>query len=693
MAIVDFEQDPAAPYGTGNFRDESGRVMYAYDPDTAQQFSKTMKGSRTDRRTALNAPIPGADLKALAGTAPARVGGAATATDAPAPTPGTEPDPPMQPPAAAPTGAPGEAAAAGEAEIADAVSDLEQAVEGGGAPAAPPSPAAAPPAGAGAQLVQTLEATRPPAPAPAAGTGGGAALVQTLDANRGPMSARSAPTPAPEPREFDSEGLPLGQVSAGDTINIRKGLPIEKALEEIADKEAIGERGDALIRSEYDRQGRVAERGFTAQRDQARAEYGRNVQRSFEARAQRMAAEEKVTKLQDALKRNDESLDPGRYMRNMSTGSFIATALLAGLNGAFAAQLGQQRNGVIDALNNAVERDLQRQRDEIASGRVRLQNDIDRFMKEGFDAKTAETLARDALIGNMQAFLSSEAQRINALPAAQAQAQLLIQPRLEQRAKERAETLRLANDEVSIAKRAERTYAMPQAAPGMTPQDVLAMMQVNERKTEQENAKPVADAVGHDVSVAEANAIRDDAKQYGQKRQTIANTRAILNRLAEKLKLSNEKGQFVGDPEAGTRPFGSSALDAQARDIDNLYAMLKRADVMGMTREPSAKLQDEFGRITERPFWDSDIPSRLNDIGAILDMAQAELDQGYGPDVTNYYQAQRVAPGRGQAPARTGGARPPAAKPNAPAPAPAAAPAAPPPERKPKARPGDLRLE
>ena len=45
MAIVDFEQDPSAPYGTGNFRDDAGRVMYLYDPETASQFAKTMKGA------------------------------------------------------------------------------------------------------------------------------------------------------------------------------------------------------------------------------------------------------------------------------------------------------------------------------------------------------------------------------------------------------------------------------------------------------------------------------------------------------------------------------------------------------------------------------------------------------------------------------------------------------------------------
>lgn len=702
MPIVDFEQDPQAPYGTGNFRDDTGRIMYAYDPDTAQQFSKTMKGSRAggDQRTALNAPIPGADLKALQGTAPDFAGGK-TAADVVSLTPGAEGRPERTPPAPAPTPAP-EAAPA--------------------APAAAPA-AAGPAPGPGASLVQSLDAVKaeaapptagapasPAAPAtvgapPAVGSGAGASLVQTLDSARpgAPLSARSEPTRAPEPRQFDSGGLPLGSVSAGDSISVEKGIPVEKALEEINDREAIGQVGDQLIADTYERQGQQAARGYEQGRNTARADYGRNVQRAFEARAEREAAEQDLTRLRKAYEENDKSEDPERFMRNMSTGSFVATALLAALNGAFGAQLGQQRNGVVDALDQAIDRDLQRQKDEIASGRIRIGNEIDRRMKEGHSADEAYKLARDALVGNMNAFLDLESKRVNALPEARAQAQLLIQPRLEQRAKDRAETMRLTYDKINIAKRAEQQYQMPQVV-GMTPQDMLAMIQLNEKQTEHENTKPVEAAVGHPVSIGEAQDIRTDAKTYAQKRATIGATRAILNQLAQKLKLSYENGRFTGTPDAGVRPLGSSALSEQAREIDRAYSMLKRADVMGMTREPSAKLQDEFGRITARPFWDSDIPQQLSDIASILDQAEGELDQGFGNDVTNYYsymQQQRrsppappAAPPAPAAPAR--GAKPPASRaapaPAAPAAEPAAPAAAPPPKQSSKL-PGGLRLE
>lgn len=43
--IVTFEQDPSAPFGTGNFRDEAGRSSYTSDPQTASRFVATMPGS------------------------------------------------------------------------------------------------------------------------------------------------------------------------------------------------------------------------------------------------------------------------------------------------------------------------------------------------------------------------------------------------------------------------------------------------------------------------------------------------------------------------------------------------------------------------------------------------------------------------------------------------------------------------
>ena len=682
MAIVDFEQDPSAPYGTGNFRDDAGRVMYLYDPETASQFAKTMKGAPVrggaDGRVARNDPLPADTFDQLRGTAPPEHPDGTPVADIPAPTPGAEAQP-----AATPASAPATAAAG--------------------------APAAVPQGGAGAALVQTLGsvqaeaagAQQPPAapatpgqpPAAPAGSGAGANLVAALDSARpDPISARSQPTTTPEPSAYSPGSLPLGKTGEADSVTVKQGMPLDKALEEVADREAIGEAGDSLIRNEYERQGRANEWLFARQRNAARDEYGRNVSRVFERSAERRAAEEKVTRLQEALKRNDESLDPDRYMRNMSTGSFVATTILAALNGAFGAMIGQQRNGVIDALDQAIERDIQRQKEEIASGRIRMQNDINRFMQEGHDAKEAEMLARDALIGNMNAFLDLEAKRVSALPEARAQAALLIQPRLEQRAKDRAETLRLANDEVTRSYQREREHSNPVIGP----QDMLAMLNFGERKKEVENTDYYERMLGRPVSADQAKVLEQDKQEFAAKSGQNRETEKRILDLGTMMGLRVDKrGELVGDADPGVRPFGTEQLSDKARDVTRAYTLLKESRTHSAPREPAAALEKEFGTAIERPFNDSDIPGQLNALLRIVRRNEDNLRKGYGEaarlyDVEERYkdQARRSPP----APARGGPApaRGPAPAPAAP---PAAAPAAAPPARKPNKAPGGLRFE
>lgn len=632
--IVDFEQDPNAPLGTGNFRDDAGRIMYLHDPDTAGQFIKTMRGAP---RLAKNEPVqvdgpPGTPGQAAAAASQAIVSdvgaldAAVTAHEQAPPAPAPAAAPPATPPAAPP-----------------------------GAPAVPPDPVAA-----AAAVVAPTPVGAPPAGGP------GVALVSALGGVTAKLDQRSNPQQAPEPRRYDPTGLPLATVGEGETSNVKEGRSPGAVLEELRDREAFGEAGDRLIRDAYSRQGRTQAKAFETGRDAAMLEYGRNVNTAFEKGAERIAGEKKLATLKAELERNDKSMDPGRYVRNMSTGKLISMMFLAAINGGFGAINKKQNNDVLDAFDNAIERDIQRQKDEIASGRIRTQNDINDLMKKGLDAATAEKVARDNLIGNLAAFKDLEAKRVNALPEQMLQADLLIAPRLEQRAKDRAEILRTAEDEVTRSIRRDQLHARPEPGAAMTPQDMMAMLNYREKITEQQNTKPVEDAVGHPVSIPEAAGIKDDTKQFTQKKAIIDSTRAQLQYLAEKLKLYRGPNGYAGDPDAGKRPFGTSELDEQAREIDRAYALLKRADIMSMTREPSARLQDEFGKITERPFWDTDIPGQLNAINSLLQSAEQQLREGYGEDVGRYYDAVRA--GRtARPPAPTGNKPPPAQSPPSPA--------------------------
>src|SRR5262245_32885799 len=107
MPIVDFEQDPDMPVGTGNFRDERGRVMYRSDPETAIRFIKT--GSVTSCKREVAAASTGLAGGAMGAAAPAAQSDQRTAlnnandTGLPTPVGDVRAPVPGAPPAAAPT--------------------------------------------------------------------------------------------------------------------------------------------------------------------------------------------------------------------------------------------------------------------------------------------------------------------------------------------------------------------------------------------------------------------------------------------------------------------------------------------------------------------------------------------------------------------------------------------------------------
>jgi hypothetical protein len=109
----------------------------------------------------------------------------------------------------------------------------------------------------------------------------------------------------------------------------------------------------------------------------------------------------------------------------------------------------------------------------------------------------------------------------------------------------------------------------------------------------------------------------------------------------------NEDGTVTvsGKPNAGVRPLGIDAVsDEQARKVDRAYARLKRADVMKMLREPSASLQDEFGAITDRPFYDDEIVAQIQEFYDLSGRVQSELDGGYNPAIPEIYHGRIGAP-------------------------------------------------
>jgi hypothetical protein len=639
MPIVDFAQDPAAAYGTGNFRDEKGRVMYLHDPETAQQFAKTMPGAKLTadvasesdaiaRRQMGAPPAAGPDLRqadARSPTPEARGPGAAlvaqydqtrSVLDAP---PSAPADPAGAP--AAPVVAPG-------------------------APGAPPAaPGAAPSPGA------------PPGAPPGAATGAGAALVQKYDATQAKLTARSQKPDIEMPKPYGSGGIPLSGVREGQSVSVDEGRPVANAIEQLADEAPEVQNQIDQLRTTGEAKDAATDRAYRAQMANAGAAYGGQVDRVFRASAEQRDAERQLATVQAEIKKNDSSVDSQRVIKRMSTGQRIGMLVLAMLNGAFGATIGEKSNGVVDALNRAVDQDIEQQKLEVANRKASLGNDYKRYLDLGLDAKQAEALARDRAEKALFDYKDLEAKRVGAQGEFARQAELAIAPIRTAWAQRRGDVMKETEAKVKRSQEVSRTNEVPQAAV-MTPQDVLAMMAVQNQKIANANTEDIAAAVGHPVTPDEGKVIRSDAQDYGKRLAVIASTKARIAELAKAMKLREGKAGYEGNADPGQRPLGIAAYDEHARDVDRRYALLKRADIMQMVREPSAPLQNEFGQITARPFFDADIPNQLNTMKGLLDDAEKELRSGFSDEALAFYARAKATPRRAGAPAPANPGRP-----------------------------------
>jgi len=695
MAIVDFEQDPTGPYGTGNFRDDRGRVMYLHDPETAQQFVKTMPGAKLPAQVASesddiasNRMDGGASLRGKVGLesdmiARQRFGGNA---------PGGGPDRrlaenrPPEPEYYDPNAAGRDVAASVDAPPSPGAA-LVDTLDQTQAKLAPPAPAPAAPSGAPAPAPAAPAAPPATAPAAPAAANPGAALVSNYDATQAKLGQRSQPRDIDLPQPYSSGNIPLSGVRSSRNVSVEEGRPVENALEQLGDEAPEVQNQIDQIRSAGIAKDAAVDRAYGAQLSSTDAYRKAQEERAQKAAAERKAAEQQLMTVQRELKANDQSLDPDRVIKNMSTGKRIGMIVLAMLNGAFGATLGQKDNGVMQAINLEIDRDIDRQKMEVANRKASLGNDYKRYLDLGLDAKTAEALARDKAEQALFQYKDLEAKRAGAQGENARAAELAIAPLRLAWAQRRGDVMKETESRVKRAAEESQAHEVP-PVPVMTPQDVLALMNIQNQKIANANTEDIAAAVGHPVTPDEGKQIRTDAQDYGKRRANIAAARAQVDQAAKEMGLFKGPDGYSGTPDSGV------PLSEKRRRVNNEYTLLKRMDVMGMAREPSAALQDEFGRITARPFWDSDATWQLNAMQRVLDRADQELRGGFSDEALAFYNRVRpAAPTQGRAPA----AGKPAASPGRPGVTPAQRTAAEAERRKTEqmlnAPPGDLRSE
>lgn len=460
MPIVDFEQDPEMPVGTGNFRDEKGRVMYLSDPETASTFIKTIPGRtlKSNVGAESNAIATGAMGAGAPGAAP-DMRTAMNANDTGLPVPVGDVRAPV--PGAPGAGAPGAAATQGIATINQATADLEKSVN-----APPAAPAGSPKA---------------------------VALVGKLDA----LPKRPTPSAATTPSGGGSGGLPVAGISTTNSRSVVKGADaanVERRIgEEDAAMEGVLSAGGKLAESKDARTAAALDTQIAGTQDQYRAD-GSEAQKAIRAKER---AERFETMKRDELKKNDESFDPERYMKSKSSGQKIGMVLLAALNGGFGALAGQKDNGVLQVIDQEIERDLDDQKQQIASGRVRIGNEIDKYMKQGFDAETAEKLARDRQRSAVAQLAELNAKKTGAAGEnAENMAYVATQTRAEQ-AKRRGDLRATTEDREQTSSQTTVQRARPAEPKVETVEDALKAGQLRQQRLQELDALEVSRVLGY----------------------------------------------------------------------------------------------------------------------------------------------------------------------------------------------------
>lgn len=228
-------------------------------------------------------------------------------------------------------------------------------------PAAPASPAAQLVAktsqvAAGASAIPAAAAAPPAKPA-----GAGAALVGKL--GQLPVAQTSTSTSVQKGRDAGKVETEIGSLRKADA-----GLDTQMR--------AGAESGD--VRTQKAAEGEQA---------LALGEYARNYTAEQQERQRKEQIESEITALSGE---KDADTNPTRLLDDMSTGKSMGMVLLAGIAGAFGNMHGEGRNPFLDAIDKRMDQDLQNQRDQIASGRLRRNNRIAYLQSQGADAKQAQ---------------------------------------------------------------------------------------------------------------------------------------------------------------------------------------------------------------------------------------------------------------------------------------------------------------
>jgi hypothetical protein len=395
-------------------------------------------------------------------------------------------------------------------------------------------------------------------------------------------------TPAPRADGLVKTGTSYGRQT-------QQGRSLANVNAQIGAEEKAGTSNDQTIldtaRAADDRAtGVVTERMQGVQ-----AGAGQAVNQGFEAKRVQQEVAQQVGQLREELKQNDESFDPDRLMRNMSTGKSVLMTILAAISGAFGAVLGNKDNAFMSVIDKKVAQDIDKQKGEIASGRVRIGNMIAELQQKGYDAKTAERLATDRLNAGVDKMIELQAQRQGLSGAQLDAAKALVGQRQEARAARRGDLL--AQTEARVVESNQTTFERPKPTT-LSIDDIYKQGQIKQQQLEEMDAAEVANVIndGKSVSVKRANEAIKGAQDLAVK---VPRVEVAEQQLRNVLKEAGVPAEAY-NPETGTIDWtkvsdlkGVGPLDSRPSLKAGPFALqAKGAEAIGLTQSDNSKLVD-----------------------------------------------------------------------------------------------------
>lgn len=461
---------------------------------------------------------------------------------------------------------------------------------------------------------------RPVTPAAGAPMGAGAPSPQATA--RGVLAKLDDPAIAP------LRAPPLQVTGTQTTSSTQKGMSAAQLNPVLDDIQASADRQAGAVRQAGDEKATRAEQAAMGQTANAYGQYQQATQDQATARQRGDIA--RANALQASLE-EDPEIDPGRFVKQMTTGQQILTTVLAAINGGFKGMSGQSGNDVLSILDKRVDADINAQKEQIASGRIRRGNLIAYFQQQGLREDDAEKAARGVAWTMLDRMAQSEASRISAGDI-RSDAALAAQGISEQAQQRKAELkLTLGADRTTTSSTTTRERP---TAPSLVDQQKTAL------------AARDLDSLGKTgLTADESNKQATDFSAKAAKNDDlIERTREVVESLGGRIiETTDSQGNktFRVEGELDTPHFGD-----EATRYDSAVSNLQRADVMGMAREPSAKLQDEFSKATEMPFRDNQKKARLQQILNMATRERRNLAAGYNPQVVSGVDSKKspVAP-------------------------------------------------